>query len=437
MGTDVTADLAVSVGRAVAAEGADRVVLGRDARVHGDVLADALAAGLRESGAEVLRLGVAATPTVARSVDWYDADAGVVVTASHNPPSDNGIKLWTPSGRAFPAERREAVADLIAADDAPRAAWDAFGDQRRVEDAAERHVETLVAGAELSDPPSVVVDVGNGTGGVTVEALLRLGCDVETLNATPDGRFPARPSEPTAENCGTLARTVAATDADFGVAHDGDADRMMAVTGDGEFVGGDELLAVFGLAAVDDDDRDRVAAPVNTSSAVDDALAARDAGVERTAVGDGFVADATLGDRVVFGGEPSGAWIWPDRALCPDGPLAAVTLAELVAERGSLAVLLDDVPDYPIRRDAVETDAGEAVMERVEGRLAERFPQVTAIDGVRGDTDEGWVLVRPSGTQPLVRVTAEARDAETAGDLLAEARALVEAAVEETGTDAE
>lgn len=425
VGDAVTASLALSVGRALGID-ATRVVVGRDPRESGAFLADALAAGLRESGTDVVDLGLAATPTVARAVAWRDADAGVSVTASHNPPADNGIKLWQPSGQAFDADLRDRIEGRIRDGAAELVDWGSVGD-RDAWDARERHADALVEAVAVDDPPSVVVDLGNGAGGVTVDALARLGCDVETLNAQPDGSFPGRPSEPTAENCRSLATLVGETDADLGVAHDGDADRLRAACGDGTYVSGDELLAVFAREAADAGDA--VAVPVDTSLAVADFLAEADVDVTYTPVGDVYVADAASRPGVAFGGEPSGAWIWPTETLCPDGPLAACKLVALHAER-SLADRVAAVPGYPIRRDSVAVDDKRAVMGRVRARVAEEFDEVRTLDGVRVDLGDAWFLLRASGTQPLVRITAEARAAsraddafERAGAILADARA--------------
>ena len=421
VGEAVTADLALSVGRALGAE-TDRVVVGRDPRESGRLLVDALAAGLRETGTDVLDLGMAATPTVARAVGWEECDAGVSVTASHNPPPDNGLKLWQPSGQAFDAPRRERITERVEAEDWTLEPWDGLG-SRESADATERHVEALVEAVDFGDheAPGVVVDVGNGAGGVTVEALSRLGCHVETLNASPDGRFPGRPSEPTPENCRSLASLVGASDADLGIAHDGDADRMRGVAADGSFLSGDVLLAV--LAAESTAAGDRVAVPVDTSLAVEDYLADRGVETTRTPVGDVHVA-AAVAAGAAFGGEPSGAWIWPGETLCPDGPLAAVRLAELATER-PLAARAAEVPTYPIRRESLRAADKREVMNRVRETVSERYDDVSAMDGLRVDAGEGWFLLRASGTQPMVRVTAEAREESRAEELFATARSLV------------
>jgi len=423
VGEDVTADLALSVGRALAVD-ADRVVVGRDARESGEFVADALTAGLRECGTDVVDLGRAATPTVGRAVAWRDADAGVAVTASHNPAPDNGIKLWSPNGQAFDESRRETMRERIFADDHDLNEWDAVGRTRRWNGAFDRHVETLAASVTVDDPPSVVVDVGNGMGGVAVAALTRLGCDVETINAQEDGSFPGRPSEPTAENCASLRALVEQTDADLGIAHDGDADRMKAVTGDGEFVPGDVLLALFGREAAGEGDR--VAAPLNTSLAVDDALADVGASLTRTRVGDVFVAEAATDPNVAFGGEESGAWIWPEETLCPDGPLAACKLVELASEHESFGALVDEIDTYPIRRDSVEAEEKVAAMDRVRESVLAEYDDVQTDDGVRVDLGDAWFLIRASGTQPLIRVTAEAREPGRADAVFEDASALVE-----------
>ncbi|WP_339104116.1 phosphoglucosamine mutase [Haloterrigena salinisoli] len=431
VGDEVTADLALSVGRALATEGYERVVVGRDVRESGAVLVDALTAGIRECGGDVIEVGVAPTPTVARGVDWLEADAGVVITASHNPATDNGIKLWSPSGQAFDAERRETIASRVETDRYDLAAWDGLGTRAQHTGLLERHVEAIADRVDDLDGLDVVVDVGNGAGSVTADALLELGASVRTLNAQQDGRFPGRPSEPNEETLGDLQELVGATDADLGIAHDGDGDRMVAVDERGRFVPKDLLLALFAREAVGSGDR--VAAPVDTSLAVDDALADAGASVTRTAVGDVYVAERATEPDVVFGGEPSGAWIWPDETLCPDGPLAAAKLAAMAAADGSLAGLVDDLETYPIRRTSIEVDDKERVMETVEATVRERYDEIDALDGVRIDHGDGWTLVRPSGTEPVVRITAEARDDDRADELFEDAREIVLEASE--GTD--
>ena len=424
VGDDVTADLALAIGRAVATEGYERVVVGRDVRESGNVLVDALSAGLRECGADVLEAGVAPTPTIARSVDWFDADAGIIVTASHNPKTDNGIKLWSADGTAFNPEQCDEISTRISAEEYDVRGWDGHGALERAEGVVDRHASELLESVSIDDPPSVVVDVGNGTGAITARVLSELGCQ-------QDGRFPGRPSEPNRETLSSLSALVGATDAALGIAHDGDADRMVAVDETGSFVPKDVLLALFARDAAEAADGDLVAAPVDTSLAVDDALAPVDASVTRTRVGDVFVADRTTRSDVVFGGEPSGAWIWPNEALCPDGPLAACKLVELVADRAGeqFSALVGEIVTYPIERTSIDVERKNDVMERVRDRVVDRYDDVDTLDGVYVDDDDGWILIRASGTEPVVRVTAEARTASRTEQLFDDAVELVDGSV--------
>ncbi len=427
VGESVTAALALSVGRAVATEGADRVVLGRDPRATGEWLADATEAGLRECGADVVGLGLVSTPTLARGVAWNDADAGVMITASHNPAPDNGIKLWNPSGQAYTPDQCHAIEARMADETYALTPWDRTGRRETDPGATDHHVATLVERTPSLSGLSVVVDVGNGAGGLTARALSELGAEVRVLNATPDGTFPGRPSEPTAANCEALSRMVADSDADLGIAHDGDADRMRAATESGRFVPGDVLLALFGRMAAGEGDR--IAAPIDTSLAVGETLATVGASVTRTRVGDVFVAERATEPDVVFGGEPSGAWIWPEETLCPDGPLAACRLVELVATEGSFDALVEEIPLPELRRGAArveESEKGE-LMDGVEREVETEYDeeQLTTIDGVHVTFDDGWILIRPSGTEPKVRVTAEAHGSERAEELFDLAESLV------------
>lgn len=415
VGDAVTAELAFGVGRALASEGYDRVVVGRDARKSGIVLADALSSGLRACGADVVRVGVVTTPTLARGIWSLEADAGVTVTASHNPPEENGLKLWNFAGQAFDEKRRRAIERRIHDEDFSPRGCEELGTETSVDDLEERHLAALRATVSLDKDLSVVVDSGNGPGRLTVEALRELGCSVTTLNAELDGRFPTRPGEPTAEDCEQLRTLVGESDADLGIAHDGDADRMMAVTDEGEFVPGDTLLALFGQRYAEENAS--VAAPLNASRAVDRALDAVGASVVRTQIGDDYVAEKVREPDVVFGGEPSGAWIWPDESLCPDGPLAACRLTELVADCGPLSDLVSDIETFPTKRTSIEAADKEIIVAQIAEDVRDQYGTVETKGGVRVETDDGWFLVRASGTEPLVRVTAEANDERRAAAL--------------------
>lgn len=400
--TLATPENALAIGRAVGAM-RRRVVVGRDARTTGYALEGALVAGLLASGAQVSRAGVLPTPALAYAARRFDA--GVVVTASHNPAPDNGFKLWDPDGRAFGGPERREVEGLLEAPPAS-APWDHVGAAVELPGAvAEHQARILDLVGPLRRRLRVVLDCGNGAAcHESPELLRRLGCEVVTLNAQPDGAFPGRPSEPDEKNLANLRQAVVAAGADLGLAHDGDADRCMAVTHTGRFVTGDDLLLLFARESAGK----TVVCPVDASRAVEDASGAR---VVRTRVGDAYVSEKLAELKGAFGGEASGAWIFPRMSFCPDGPLAAAMVCRMVAEHGPLEAQVAALPRYPLWRHAWKLAPEEVprLMERVQQGLSDG--KVTTLDGVKADYDEGWVLVRPSGTEPKVRVTVEAVDA--------------------------
>lgn len=421
-GSDVTEALAFRLG-AVVALSADRVVVGRDARTSSPSLARAVASGVLSVGGVVTDVGCVPTPTVAFAA--RDFDAGVVVTASHNPAEDNGFKFWNPDGSAFDAAQRAAVERALAAD-APA----------RVEDrvatpsagALELHADALVAAVPApSRPLRVVVDAGNGPGALlTPQLLRRAGHRVTTLNADLDGQFRGRPSEPKASTLGDLAALVPAVGADLGLAHDGDADRLVACDGSGRVLDGDLTLALLAQAV----DAKHVVLSVDASQTV--ARALPDARVTYTRVGDAYVSERLKVDGGAFGGEPSGAYIFPRVSYCPDGPHAALALAALVSRAGPLAALADALPRMARLREAVPVPRPSIpkVVEGVAARLAS-FGKLSTLDGVRLDTDEGWILVRASGTEPKVRLMVEARDDEALRSLGGIARRALDASLAE------
>jgi len=399
---DVTPDLALRVGMALG-ELHGRTVVGRDPRLTGPMLAHALIAGVLSTGSDVVDAGLVSTPTLARSAAEYAC--GAMITASHNPAPDNGIKLWNSDGMAFDEGQQREIEDYLAANRFQTAAWDRVGTVASRHDLIERHVEAIlreVGRAKLR----VVVDCGCGaTSTITPHLLRRMGCDVVALNAQADGHFPGRDPEPTEENLRLLRSTVLAAKADLGIAHDGDGDRMVAVDHEGRFVGGDALLVLFAKREV----RRGLVVPVDASMVLEDTLPK--ATIWRTRVGDVYVAAELKRRGADFGGEPSGTWIFPKTSYCPDGVYAAARLVSLVAEH-PLASLVRGIPRYPVIRGAIAYDASKrgAIEARVDSAMRSLSSDVTTVDGWRLQFEDGWALVRFSGTEPKIRVLAESRD---------------------------
>jgi phosphoglucosamine mutase len=398
---EITPELALKVGLALGSI-YDSAVIGRDPRTSGEMIEHAVISGLLSAGCNVIRVGMVSTPTLAYAARNHDC--GVMVTASHNPPEYGGIKLWNMDGMAFDSKQQDELESVIQNKTWKMAEWNSIG---RVNETSviEEHAE-LILGKVGRASLKVVVDCGCGAAStITPYVLRRMGCHVITLNSQPDGFFPARNPEPVEKNLEMLKKATVAFGADLGIAHDGDADRMMAVDGLGRFIEGDKLLAFFGLHET----KKSIIVPVDTSIMVDDVLKGRK--VYRTRVGDVYVAEELKKRNADFGGEPSGSWIFPGISLCPDGIYAAARLVEIVEKEGRFDSMVDELPAYPMVRGmaACSNERKEAVMVKIGNGLKE-MGEVSSIDGIRVDTKEGWILVRPSGTEPKIRITAEARN---------------------------
>ena len=399
---DVTPDLALRVGKVVG-ELYGPTIVGRDPRTSGSMLSSALCAGVLSAGSDVTEAGLVSTPTLARGASEYAC--GVVITASHNPAPYNGIKLWNPDGMAFDETQQAEIESALDAGRFRSVPWDQVGRLHRRDDLVPRHIEAIlrdVGSAKLK----VVVDCGCGaTSTITPFLLRKMGCDVLAIHAQPDGHFPGRDPEPTEKNLALLLATVRDVNADLGIAHDGDGDRMVAVDRDGSFVGGDALLALFATREV----KHGLVVPVDASMVVEDLLPK--AKVWRTRVGDVYVAAEIKRRGADFGGEPSGTWIFPKVSYCPDGVYAAAHLVAMVAET-PLASMLRDIPTYPTIRGAFAYDASKrsAIEARLDAALRGFGADVSTVDGWRLQYDDGWALVRFSGTEPKIRVLAESRE---------------------------
>jgi phosphoglucosamine mutase len=344
------------------------------------------------------------TPTLALAARGFEA--GVMITASHNPPQYNGIKLLNPDGCAFDSKQARQIEKMVLADSCSAAPWNKMSYGDTYEEAVEQHIERI-----LQDLPSglklkVVLDCSCGAAAMITPYLLRkLGCDVTDINCYPSGS-PPHDVEPIEANLGDLIKATKELGADLGIAHDGDADRMMVVDDKGRFVPGDKLMVILAQAV-------RAKEVITT---IDASMAIEEMGfsVTRTSVGDTHVSEELRkgGD---FGGEPSGSWLFPSVSLCPDGIYAAALITS-VASQQKLSLLVDKIPSYPLRRGSLSSEG--VVMSRLEQQLRAMKPlSVSNIDGMRLSFDDGWLLIRPSGTEPKIRITAEAQSKAAVGKL--------------------
>jgi len=410
---DLRPELALDLGLALATYlgNSGTVVVGKDPRTSSDMFESCLVSGLLSGGCDIKKLGIVPTPAVSFAARSLGANAGVMITASHNPPEYNGIKFWSSDGMAYRPEQEAKVEAIYFAKRLKSVPWDKIG-KVEAADILPEYINEIANAVSLKRSYKVVVDCGNGAGAQVTPYLLRkLGCKVITLNSQLDGFFPGRKLEPTAENLQELCTVVKSLGADLGLAHDGDADRVAAVDEKGRVAEPDKLLALISANQVRKKG-DIVVTTVDASGTVDECVGAKGK-VIRTKVGDVSVAAEIKKRGAIFGGEPCGAWIFPEVHLVPDGPLAAAKILELLESAGKqLSELLDELPEHPTVRKkiACPNEKKATVMKKFETRLRRKFKgisDVLTIDGIRFSFKDGsWALVRPSGTEPYIRVTA-------------------------------
>jgi phosphoglucosamine mutase len=410
---DLTPELALSVAVAAARTLSERdrshpplAVLGRDPRASGEMLEAAVVAGLTSAGATVVRLGVLPTPAVAHLMTEVSADLGVMISASHNPMPDNGIKLFAAGGHKLPDEVEDAIEAEMASGGAgwARPTGARVGRVRDMPSATELYIKHLTGSVPHSlDGLRVVVDCANGAAFDVAPAAYRAAnAQVVAVHAEPDGIN-------INDGCGSthlasLQATVAEHGADLGIAHDGDADRCLAVTSGGEAIDGDQIMAILALAMKADGTlaKDTLVATVMSNLGLK--VAMREAGIQfvETRVGDRYVLEALRGGRFSLGGEQSGHVVMPAYSTTGDGILTGLHLMARIASSGrSLAELAQVVTKLPQVLINVPV-ADRSAAARAEPVLA----AVTEADAELGDC--GRVLLRPSGTEQLVRVMVEA-----------------------------
>jgi len=392
--------LAMQVGKVVGHE-ADTIILGRDTRTTGQVISAAFMAGAAYEGARIINGGIAPTPTVAYNA--RDFDVACMITASHNPEKYNGLKLFNPDGSSFSSEHQEEIEIEIV--NPLTSDWKNQG-TLILSDIVKKHADAISDQIHLKDELRVVIDCGNGAGSVITPNLLsQMGIKTTTLNANTSGVF-SRPSEPLPENMLYIPSIIKKTGSSGAVVHDGDADRMMAYDNNGNFIPGDLLLILFAKYL----DAKHVVTTYDASMAIEEI-----AEVRRTPVGDAYVSEQLVrwGE---FGGEPSGAWIFPKISYCPDGPYAAALFCEMAGEM-NLAEEIASMPQYPIFRSSLEISSAHDILYALGA--------TNPTDGIRIEDEDGWCLVRASGTEPKIRFTAEGKTQDIAKRLLKKGQEMI------------
>jgi len=428
---DLTPEFAARVGSAVGTFlGGGRVLVGRDGRTSSPMFTHSVIAGLTATGCTVYDGGMAPIPAVQYAVKHHGMDGGVMITASHNPPEYNGIKVLAEDGVEVSREQEVEIEKVFFSEGFRRADWRKIGTVHEMPgvlgtytEAVKRHVDM---DAIRKRGFHVVVDPGNGVGGLAAPYMLReMGCRVTTVNANVDGTFPSRPSEPRPENLGELGSMVRAVGADLGVAYDGDGDRSLFVDEGGEVHWGDRTFALVEKYFLLEHRGETVVTPVSSSRLIKEVADEYGGRVVWTRVGSVVVSNLMKRTGAKLGGEENGGVFYGPHQPIRDGAMTTALILGIMAKTGKkLSALLAELPVYRIEKDKVECP------EELKGRVMEEF--LGRVRDLEADTTDGariWfpdkssILIRPSGTEPIYRLYAEGKTQKRAAQLVEEYKA--------------
>jgi phosphomannomutase/phosphoglucomutase len=417
--TELTPEFASKIAASYGTLVKGKVAVGGDTRTSTEMIKHAVISGLLSSGCDVIDLGILPTPALQFAVRNYYG-GGIMITASHNPPKYNGIKLVDSYGIGTPDDMEIKIEDMFFNDNPDRVSWNEIGEAQKNEGLLEEYIQNVIdrvdADAIREAKLKVIVDCGSGAACFTTPYLLRkLGCEVLTMNCQPDGFFPGRDPEPTEPNLKELIEVVKATGANIGIAHDGDADRTICIDEKGDFVFGDKSFALVEKYMLKENNGGLIVTTVATSSAIYDIANEYNGEVIATKVGDLIVARELKDKDGLFGGEENGGLIFPDFVYGRDAALSTAKIIEIIAKTGkSLSKLIEELPVYYSEKMKIECP--DELKQEVMQKIAEetREFEVDTTDGVKIFKDGGWVIIRPSGTEPIFRCFAEAKTKEDA-----------------------
>jgi phosphomannomutase/phosphoglucomutase len=423
---ELTPQIAIKVGSAIGTFFKKKnLLIGHDARTSGPMFAKAVIAGLTATGCNVFFAGMASTPALQYAVKNHCMDGGVIITASHNPPEYNGIKVIWKDGIEISHEQETEIENIYFENKPFFAEWNKLGTKHELSAVNDEYVEAIkkhVNTPKIAEKRyHVVVDAANSVGGLATPTLLReLGCKVTTINANIDGTFPGRMPEPRPENLQEMAATVKAVGADLGVAFDGDADRSIFVGENGEIYWGDKTFAIIEKQFLMENPNAKIVTPVSSSTLVKDVADAYKGEIVWTKVGSVTVSQTMKEVKAKLGGEENGGVFYGPHQAVRDGAMTTALILGIMAKTGKkLSELIAEQPQYFIEKGKVE--CSEDKKEKVHRKLLEQVKgaNVSTIDGVKiWFEDKSAILVRPSGTEPTYRLYAEAKTQEKALKLI-------------------
>jgi|Deesub1362B_J571_1020462.scaffolds.fasta_scaffold00259_31 phosphomannomutase/phosphoglucomutase len=422
---DVTAEAAARIGMAFGTflGGEGRVLVARDPRVTSEIFERAFSSGLASTGIDVYLTGMVPIPVANFATARHSYDAGAYITASHNPPEYNGVRFRHGDGTGYTKENAE-VKEIFFNGEFKLAKWGDVGEivELSPRQTLREYEDYLLSRLKLERELKVVLDAGNGAAGVIAPYIFRkAGAKVTTLNAQPDGTFPGRKSEPNAESLADLARVVSSIDAAFGAGYDGDADRVVFVDDLGRVVQTEKVGIIIAREILREKGGGVVIANVECSQIVEEEISKHGGEVRRVRVGDVFVCEAIKQHGAVFAMETSAHYFYPDFYPFDDPILVSLKLASILSQRGEkLSQLVDEIPSYPKLHKNFPCDdrIKFQVMEKIIQSLKEKGYTLDMTDGARVVLEDGWALLRPSNTSPLIRASIEATSEERVQELL-------------------
>ncbi len=404
-----------------------KVALGTDARLSNHMLESAITAGFLATGCDIIDVGLVPTPTLQYTVKEKHFDSGVVITASHNPPQYNGIKGTAQDGAEYTKEVEEAIEANYFSKHFLLSDWTDVGRYSTWDEAIDLYLKGILSIVDVASIQKqkfhVALDCGNGVGSLVAPLLLKkLGCHVTELYCEPDGRFPGRYSEPIPENLSTLIDTVPKVDASFGIAQDGDADRAIFVDENGTYLWGDKTLSLVGKYVMREKHGGTAVTPVTTSSCFEEVIQQNGGTVIYSKVGSPIVARVMKENNAVFGGEENGGLIFPEMNRCRDAALTLAKILEILSwEKRPLSELIGELPRYEMVKTkfSCPNEKKQQIITTVLEHVKDENTvlRIDATDGIKLFLNNGWVLLRPSGTEPIFRVYAEAKQKTTAEQL--------------------
>jgi len=419
-GSEITPLLALAVANAFSYSD---IVIARDTRTTGPLLERAAFAGTTSSGADAISAGIVPTPVLAFGTLKHKCN-GIMITASHNPPEYNGLKLISAGKEITKAEEKKVISNYKAG--IKLASWNKCGevisDPELVLDYLEFIGKLIDKDQIAKAKPKVVVDCNGAAYSITPKFLEELGCEVVAINTQEEGFV--RPSEPADKNLSMLKEKVKEVGADLGLAHDGDGDRIALIDEEGNFVNMDVQLCLMILHELEKK-KGKIVSTVESSLLIKDAVAEGGGEIIITPVGSTYVGEFLETENAVFGGEPAGEYVYAEGVHVPDGVLGAAKFVEIFSKKGKISELASKFKPSPMLREKYKTKDRTAAMKKILDSI-DIEGKISNIDGIRIDSEDYWLLIRPSGTEPIIRLTLEAKSKEKLDEIHKEAKKLIE-----------